>query len=269
MFSEPYIESLIFGRDLDSIEYLIDNGFDFNGANGRYIRAAAESGHLKVVKYLAKNGVDFTNCFEYINLPASSYIIQNGEKRRPEKIHAYEYQHLKTIKYLVNIGAKYNIAENSALYDAADNNHYTIVKYLFSIGTIPNRIPFCDLPMMKLFVNNGADITNDDGDLYMEVCISYDLEMIKYLVSIGVVFDTSENWCFDTVIYDGDPIVIKYLVSLGYWSDELNPYNYISVLNERHLVKIADQTIQKIIRNKQRNYDWTNDIVFVFIKDRN
>lgn len=177
--------------------------------------------------------------------------------------------------------------------------HLNIVKYFIDIG-IPTDECYSNIaragggPRDKSIIINYPTPVKASNDEKIEVrkyliskniwptpeyIVRWDeINFVKWFVSMGIM--VKHEMLIDKEIhdfldneYESDSSddsynserndIIDYLVSVGCWSVRLNPYDYISVLNERHLAKITDQTIQKIIRNKRRRYDYSPDLLIV------
>lgn len=69
------------------------------------------------------------------NLPLIKQLVENGEQISDDDFMlAIMSGKIRTIKYLVEMGAKYDANDNMAIKVAASNKHFNVVKYLVNIG---------------------------------------------------------------------------------------------------------------------------------------
>ena len=100
---------------LKVIEYLIDLGANINCINN-YVHVSCENGHLDVIAFFYKNGINF-----------------HYENDRPLRAAAEKGQ-LDVVKYLIDIGLDVKAESNYCIRKASENNHTSVVKYLIEKG---------------------------------------------------------------------------------------------------------------------------------------
>ncbi len=78
-----------------------------------YLTAAAENGHLNIVRYLVESDLDLLHPYSE---RALLYAVNNG--------------HLNVVKYFIEKGANVHVNDDEPLREARKNNHLEIVQYL-------------------------------------------------------------------------------------------------------------------------------------------
>lgn len=187
------------------------------------------------------------------------------------------YGYTNVVKLLVAIGAYSNESINDALCRASCRGHLDLVKYLISIGAdVKHDYHYSlyhaafngHLEVVKCLVLVGID------DIYIHRGIEYairknNLNVVKYLATISntiklgvingipirdypgfVVSEYARMNCFSALrcAYQKDrEDIIRYLLSIGCYDEFLDLYNYINLLDSRHLEWIVDIQIRKII----------------------
>lgn len=131
--------------DLETVQYLIENGADVHADNYYAFRWAAYNGHLGVVRLLVSVGADIHSFDDYAFRSASCYgrlemvkfLVSIGAKIHAKNDYAIRHAsgngHLETVKYLVSIGA--NVHNGGAIHCASCNGHLETVKFLVSCGS--------------------------------------------------------------------------------------------------------------------------------------
>lgn len=181
--------------------------------------------------------------------------------------------HLNMVKYFIDIGIPtHECYSNEARVGGGPRDKKIIInypdpikatkqekievrKYLISIDIWPTSeyiVCWASLNFVKWFVSMG--IINKQELLL-------DKEIHEYL---DYHYDSDNS---DDSYYNERNNVIDYLISHGCWSNKLNPYDYISVLNDHHLSKIDDLVIKKIIHNKKHIYDYPSDLIMICRSD--
>ncbi|XP_022810060.1 uncharacterized protein LOC111347065 [Stylophora pistillata] len=95
-------------------DLVLESKLKFRGAT--MLHAAAHAGHLKVVNFLLDNGA-FISIANEVNLTALQIAAEKG--------------HLEVVKALHKAG---EVADQTALHHAAQNNKLDVVKYLLDVG---------------------------------------------------------------------------------------------------------------------------------------
>jgi len=162
------------------------------------------------------------------------YIMQNGAQSTidqhddPDNTvleRATKYGYLKTVKYLINIGAK---VCTESLIEAIAYDHLHIVKYFVKLGidinddndyAIQSAVDYNQLKIVKYLIKCGANIYADEL-LYTAVG-NNNFRIIKYLIKNGVIIDEDALCCAYRRRYI---LIAKYLIK--------------QVLHDKHIIKI-------------------------------
>lgn len=124
-----------------------------------FIYAACENGHLKMAKFLYKNG--YTVYSRYDDVYPIIAAARNG--------------HLKVVKWLCRIGCRPTVDCSNAIYLATYNGHLDIVKFLYS---------------------QGCDPTTNDNHAIKIASAHGDLDIVKFLYSVGCDPTAGDNYVF-------------------------------------------------------------------------
>ena len=108
------LSSLDFESYRNIPDLVLESKLKFRGAT--MLHAAAHAGHLKVVNFLLDNGA-FISVVNEVNLTALQIAAEKG--------------HLEVVKELHKAG---EVADQTALHHAAQNNKLDVVKYLLDVG---------------------------------------------------------------------------------------------------------------------------------------
>ncbi len=96
---------------LPVVKYLVQHGADVNYPHGFPLINSAKNGHLLVVKYLVEHGVNGT-------IDHALWL-------------AADHGHLLTVIYLIEHGANIHFDNNIIFLSASQNGRLDVVKYLF------------------------------------------------------------------------------------------------------------------------------------------
>ena len=176
-------------------------------------------------------------------------------------INAAYTNNIDLLKCLVSVGADISADNYKALRVAIHYNRIGGIEYFLQLGSRfdPDDTSIVDSKMNHYEQNIALYILKDRPELrdnIMHVAVQRGLtEIIEYLVSVGIPISDVE---LDTKY---SKKMTQLLVCHGYWFDRLDPYRHIKILDDRHLVRINDPVIRKIILNKERKYHWPDDII--------
>jgi ankyrin repeat protein len=195
------------------LKYLIEQGANIQAKekdNWSILHRAVESNHLSMVRYLIEKGADiFAKNNEketpFDRAKNKDYIeIVNYFLDGESLLESAEKGDLTKIKSLVELKGLYletkNSGKQTALYTAAKNNHFLIVKYL---------------------VEQGAEINareKDGWSILHRAVATNNLSMVQYLVENGANLHIKTNYAKETPLEMAkndkkDPQIIAYLVS--------------------------------------------------------
>ena len=168
--------------DTDSLQLLIDYGIDVNLSDDYALQVAARCGALECAKLLIKNGA---------NVQA---------KNNAAFLHAASKSNLEMVKLLVENGADVNVSEGHALQSAINTGNKEMVKYLIeqNIDINEGLIAACvlyknELDIVKLLVDNGADVNTCDGEALFCALRRGHLDIAKYLVEQGADINARDD----------------------------------------------------------------------------
>jgi ankyrin repeat protein len=184
--------------NLHKVKYLIDH--DVNVNKNSAMRLAAIYGHLKIVKYLVKQGADIH--------AVNDLALQVAAR----------YGHREVVQYLNNIKErKLTMNLNEQLFNECENGNLDKVKRLVKQGA---DIHADDLNKVKQLVEQGANIHARD-DLALRLAAEYGhLEVVKFLVEQGANIHARDNYAENDYALrraagNGQLDVVKYLVEKG------------------------------------------------------
>ena len=189
---------------LDIVKVLIEGNADVNGRNSLNstpLKIAAYSGHLDIVCYLVENGADVNarNKSEHTPLMAACY---NG--------------HSKVVTHLIQSGANIYLQDkegNTALHEAIYKDHFEIAKELDAYSG--------HLDIVRCLVENGADVNarnKYEHTPLMIACYNGHSKVVTYLIESGANIDLQDkkgNTALHKAIYKDHFGIAKELVALG------------------------------------------------------
>ncbi len=171
------LEEAILNHDLDKVKKLVADGVNIHYDNDLAFRVAASSGDLPITKYLVDNGANVHVLDDLVlvyvagngNIELLKYLIDQGMNVRARDDEALRsaakrgnveivdllvkrgadpnralapaaaYDRLGIVKYILDAGADIHYYDDLALYSAATEGNYEMVKYLVSRGaTVSN-----------------------------------------------------------------------------------------------------------------------------------
>ncbi len=101
---------------------------------------------------------------------------------------------IKTIQYLISIGADVHYHGDAVFEWAAYHGHLDIVQYLVLVGANITNWALCHaaegghLDIVKYLVSLGADIHADDNAALRWACLRNHLDIVQYLISMGAKY---------------------------------------------------------------------------------
>lgn len=181
---------------------------------------------------------------------------------------------LEMVRMLIKHGADVNARSSKPLKNVLKKHDTAIAELLFANGvTIPMDIEMDhvfmanDLPMMKVLVANGLDISRANSwPLWMIMMLGC-CEIIHYLLTLGMRI-TNEKYISRAIDFNSTD-VLRLLVKYGHWHNRLNPYDYLNELNESHLPMLGEKypEIVKIIKNRAcRQYTMNMADVIIIVE---
>lgn len=219
--------------------FLIELGANPRAQNDRPLRMAIKNNMYEAVPLLAKYG-------HSIVFSPDDNIIDRF----------IEYENVEYIKQLVALGANPR-SNNDAAINTACFYGSDVLEYLLSIGiplsairsdTIMKLIDNSMIKTIQLLVSYGLDLIFYEQ--YLMNYLKININSIRAIINTSGIsqqkimrYKIMADYCID---------IIKYCVTHGLWDDSLDPYEYISHINELHIDRIADQMVCKIIKAKKR-----------------
>ena len=101
---------------INVVKYLVKDGVNMHADNEAALRYSSENGHFTLVKYLVEHGADV-------------HAINDESLKW-----ASEWDHLEVVKYLIESGVDIHSNEDYAVRWASENNHLPLVKWLVENG---------------------------------------------------------------------------------------------------------------------------------------
>ena len=194
------IEGAAIGGNLETIKYFIKHGANLNKRSFVY---ALANGHFHLINYFISTGFKiedvaddaFVNAVEKDRSDVLEYLLPYLQDKEGIIQESYNtivgYGKLDTVKYLISKGAK---VRNADLLSALRKE---------------------DLDLVKLLVENGADIHFDNDQVFV-MAASYDhLDIVKYLLSKGINIHTRNDTALIMASYHGHLEMVKLLVENG------------------------------------------------------
>ena len=174
--------------DLATIEYILTNVNIHTRSVG--IGFASRNGHLKIVKYLVEQGVDFQTC--------NNHAVQMASVSG----------HLEIVKYLVGKSANFRDASGEAFRSAVMEGHLDVVQYLVEKGVGRNllnyavRIASCygHLEVVKYLIEKGANFRVGNNEAVHTASRECHFKVVKYLVEQGAPEDLISDEARDYII---------------------------------------------------------------------
>ncbi len=162
--------------DLDMVMYLLKDNIYMDHKIGA-LHKAIQKGHLEIIEYFPKHGVDITDkasrvAAESGNIEILKYLMEriNIDINECDLIgQAARSGNLDMIKYVIELGSNPRAYNDSAIIDAAERGYINIVKYLHEIGL--NIHTYSDRALRMAAKNDHSDV-------------------VRYLLDHGAVFKT-------------------------------------------------------------------------------
>jgi len=209
---------------LEMVKYLHKRGADIRALDDYCISWAAHEGHLEIVKYLHDNGAPATDNGliwasgnGHIEIVKYLYTLKVYGLRilNISLIQACQYNHVDIVKYLhENVD---NIDKGrEAVYNAAENGCYEIIKYLIDNGWDYNIMKAGMLATYKGSINI-VDYLCQKGlnpcakELTIEAADKENIEMLEYLRSKGADLSIYDNYAINRADRTGNSAMLKYL----------------------------------------------------------
>lgn len=177
----------------------------------------------------------------------AKYIIDNSQRG--------DYENSMTILY-------------TAVYDRIDVLKHIIArgvkKYTYIASAINMAIVHNHLQIMELLIDSfGYDISKNGTAFYDSVRMG-NRDAVDILVKRGAGIFARNQRAINMAIERNHTHLIRYFVSLGSYDPDIDPHEYIGVLDERHFGMLNDyQGLIRIILRRCRKYDWHADITII------
>lgn len=173
---------------------------------------AVSNGNIDIVKLLVEHGADAKSCYDF----AMKYAANKG--------------YSKTIKYITSI---YNdlIHNDDVVWYAAIGEHFKLVRYLVSIG---------------------ANASSFDNHVVYLAFLQGDIDTVDFLIHHGArLLIHSENDALIASKFE-DKRLLRRIILLGQFHSNIDPHEYIGILDGRHLqyVDPKHEQVIKIIKSR-------------------
>jgi len=149
----------------------------------RQMYKAIQFGLISVVKNIIESGIDLTKKISGGSSAGYSFATE-----------AVEYGNLDILKYLLNNGCDLGSdgMVDYHLSEAVQKGHYEVSKYL---------------------VDMGATISDQEGDMYLQIAVDYNnLDLVKLVIEQDCLH-FEEDWINDILLSDNTkPEIIKYMM---------------------------------------------------------
>lgn len=225
---------------------------------------ATSVGQLSVVKYAISLGQNATNMNSALECSLNNeqfkiakYLVSVGAKLQISVYDmikgAMQKRSLKEIKYIISISSDPFKDIWRLVYHAAKIGYLDFIKYLVSVG-IDLEITGADTALIVAAENNHQDIVKfilpycaaSSRMTAFEQAIRHEyVSIVSYFVS--VCDDRINQIMFNAAVTKGYHKVFKCFVLAGYLHRMLDPYDYISILDTRHLRSITNRQIRRVI----------------------
>jgi len=214
------INALVWTGDFLGMKYLIKHNkyFRYYDNDNNSLVVASKIGHLEMVKFLVRKGVNIDH------------------EKNNAVILASEYGHLSIVKFLVYKGADIKAQDNAAIVWSSRNGKIDVVKYLVSLGANVNAQ--CNLAIIW-------------------ACGNGHLNVVKYLVENGAnVIARGNNLALNRAIENNYLDIVEYILDLAYskeiFIDKKNVRKAISIgryYNRDKIVGMLDEYLEYLKNN--------------------
>ncbi len=178
--------------NIKTVRRLVEKGADINAREGFAMAAAAEYGHMHIVEWFHKRGVDEHEDFD------AAFAMRG----------AIESGHAHIVRYLIEVcGFDVNADDGKALQTAASSGHEDLVALLLEKGAdihaddeqaLRSAAENGHTDVAKLLVQHGANVRADDDDALTSAVYDDNLELAKFLIEQGADFKSIEKtWWYD------------------------------------------------------------------------
>ena len=155
------------------------------------------------------------------------------------------------VKQLVELGADIHADNECPLLISCKNGYLNIVEYLISKGANVNGrdgdifyiATYKSLEIVKLFVENGADVNLCKNTPLSKPCIKGDFKMVNYLIECGINTNVTFSSLINHYISMGNSLLINYLVE-----DGENRYRYNNDVIMMAILHDSMDTIKHIVK---------------------
>lgn len=253
-----YVDIFAIGLSISGQKSLIEYAIQGSYQNFVYIFERVDF-NKKWLSVLMTIAVNMQN-IKVIQFLADRFTIKQKILDRA-LINAAYTNNIDLLKCLVSVGADISADNYGALNIATHYNRIGGIEYLLQLGSRfdPDVTSIVDSKMNHYEQNIALYILKDRPELrdnIMHVAVRRSLtKIIEYLVSVGIPISDVE---LDTKY---SKKMTQLLVCHGYWFDRLDPYRYIKILDGRHLARINDPIIRRVVLNRSRQYHWPADII--------
>lgn len=160
-----YLKTAIENNQAEIVKIMLDSDIDVNDFGGEFMSEASKVGNIDIVNMLLEKGANPTDGI----------------------VGASERGHKEIVKLLINKGADVTFIENLAIKKAAYYGHEECVKLLILAGTDLNEalikaVKKDRVSIIKLLIENGADISIDDYKVLKEAIYRKKTEIVKILL---------------------------------------------------------------------------------------
>ena len=208
-----------------------------------FMSIAAGYGQLETVKYLETVGGNifcednrpFGNACKFNQVDVVKYFISKKVNITSQDFYGYCWSckngNMEIVKCLLDAYSDIICVKNPhCLCLAVKNNNLPLVNLLLSYKTdpdvsglylFPNSFPvLCSskegyIDILHCLIDNGANVTINNGEVLSNVCAKGDLTLVKIIISKGVNPLSNNSWCISKACLSGNLELVQYLYELG------------------------------------------------------